>query len=389
MNGADPAPGQFDRVLRDAQVIVVGPAPPLRGGIAAHTAGLVGHLRSRAVGALAVSYSRLYPRLFFPGTSQRVAGQAPPWSVELLDVLSPLSWLRTGRLLASSKADVILQWWHPVVAPALLAATRGLPRRRLIAVCHNVLPHERLPGAAVAARALLGRCGRLLCHSRSEAAAAAGLLEGCEVEISVAPLPCLLSVDAPTSAAAPPPELAGLGSEARLMLCAGHVRAYKGAQVLLEAWRRAARPPAAGLLVVGESYLRGRARRKVAELAAGDSSIILVDRYVSDEDLVSFMQSCEALVLSHVAASQSGMIPLARRLGLPCIVTDAGALAEQAGADSTVVRAGDAAALAAAIEHQFARGPAAVRTASPDRSAGTYPQEWQAVVEAMAIRSRP
>ena len=382
-------------MLAASQVVVVGPAPPLRGGIAAHSAGLVEYLRAQGVVASVASYRRLYPSLGFPGRSQRSAAPHPPWSDEILDVLGPRSWARLRRHLEASQATVVLQWWHPVVAPALLGATRGLARERLVAVCHNALPHERLPGAAVAARRALGRCGRVLCHSAAEAAVVERLLGARAGEIVQTPLPCLVAT-ADLGRATCPAEVAAMGGDARFVVAAGHLRAYKGTAVLLRAWARARRPAAARLLLVGESYLRGRGRREVAALVGNDPSIVLVDRYVEDAELVSFVAFAEALVAPYLSASQSGMIAIARALGVPCIVSDAGGLAEQAAAgapagDCQVVKAGDVGALAAALEGRFALAPRRPHALAIERRGDGQRilDDWQRVAEAMGIGRRP
>ncbi|MFN2377334.1 MAG: glycosyltransferase [Candidatus Binatia bacterium] len=389
-----------------AGVVVVGPAPPLRGGIAAHTARLVEHLRGRGTRAVTASYRRLYPSALFPGRSQRSSVPLPPWCEERLDVLSPASWTSLRRDLLASEAAVVLQWWHPVAAPALLAVTRSLPRARLAAVCHNVLPHESLPWAALAARWVLGRCGRVLCHSASEAGRVEEVLRGRRVrtDIVVAPLPCLFG-EAAFAKAGLPPELEALAEGTPYLVAAGHLRPYKGIALLARAWALARRPPAARLLLVGESYLAGKDRRELAELVANDPSIVVVERYVEDWEFVRFLDSSAGLVAAHLAATQSGVLPIARALGLPTIVSDAGGLASQAGgmdpasqgaasdplataapAASVVVPAGDLRALAAAIETRLSRPRRRPHEISARRD---FPNDWQRVVEAMGIATRP
>jgi len=173
-----------------------------------------------------------------------------------------------------------------------------------------------------------------------------------------------------------------------VIVAAGHVRPYKGTLTLLAAWQQARRPDGALLVVVGESYLSGRERRRVAAAASTDRSVLFVDRYVTDEELVSFLKRAEALVLPHLSASQSGVLAIARALGLPCIASDAGGLAEQAAPESEIseiVAAGDVRSLSEALERRLAqpRGRRAVITEE------TFRESWQRVVEAIGIEKRP
>lgn len=379
---------EFTEDVARADAIVVGPAPPLRGGIAAHTARLVEAMRADGMRVAVLSYRRLYPALLFPGRSQRTGASPFEGSAELVDVLSPRTWARARELLGASRATVVLQWWHPVVAPALLAATRGLDRRRVVAVVHNLLPHEGLPGARAAARLVLARAGRVVCHGRGEAGAVRAEL-GEAADVRTVALPCLLpprlvvgaagGIDAPDAAREP---------GARWAVAGGHVRSYKAIDVLLEAWLAARLPPGARLAVVGESYLGGRERRRVLDLVRSSPSIVLVDRYVDDAELVSWLRVADVLVAAHRRATQSGTVPVAAAMGVPCIVSDAGELAAQAGAGASVVRAGSIEDLARALERAFAANPRPWSHPGDD-AATRIADGWRRVIEAIVARRRP
>jgi D-inositol-3-phosphate glycosyltransferase len=377
----------FDRglaiAIAGADLVVLGPAPPLRGGIAQHTERLAEAGRAAGLGVVAASFRRLYPASLFPGRRQRTDEPAPDWSREVLDVLAPSSWLELGAALEASSATVAIQWWHPVTAAACAMATRRIARERLVAICHNVTPHEPFPGAARAARFVLSRCGRVVCHSRAEAARVSTIVGGGS-EVVCVPLACL--VREADLAGRSLPELATLDAEARLVVAAGHVRAYKGVDLLLRAWSRARRPADARLVVVGESYLAGREARAVVGMLHSDHSIIAIDRYVDDAELVHCLRSAEVVVAAHRRASQSGIVPLARELGVACIVSDAGGLAEQA-AGSVVVRAGSEEELRVAIERRLA----APRAPRPETrgSAASRSGDWLRVVEAIRGAARP
>ena len=388
-------------IAKDGGVVVVGPAPPLRGGIAAHTARLVEALRLSGHAARVFSYRRLYPSAGFPGRSQRLVAAAADWNEEILDALAPSSWAALRRRLAQiGDATVVLQWWHPVVAPALLAATRDLERHRLVAVCHNVFPHEAFPGATLAARFLLGRCGRIVCHSNAQAREVKKLLGDRPSEIvSVAlpplvPIATLLDARRERPGADLPRELEGLPVGARLVVAMGHARTYKALDVLVSAWSSARRPAGARLLLVGESYLRGGARRRLASRTAVDPSIVIVDRYVEDAELVSILARSEVVVAAYRRASQSGILPIAKALGVATVISDAGGLAEQ-DPDARVVKAGDAVDLARVLGELLARdaGGGPVRRDDPGQVSrgmeAAFLRDWRLVVEAIVGVSRP
>ena len=52
------------------KVTIIGPAYPLRGGIAHHVYYLTRELTARGHSVQVISFRKLYPRLFFPGTTE-------------------------------------------------------------------------------------------------------------------------------------------------------------------------------------------------------------------------------------------------------------------------------------------------------------------------------
>ena len=54
-----------------------------------------------------------------------------------------------------------------------------------------------------------------------------------------------------------------------------------------------------------------------------------MDRWLEDSELWSLVLAADVLVLPCLRASQSGLVPLALRAGVPVIATDAGGLAER------------------------------------------------------------
>ena len=55
----------------------------------------------------------------------------------------------------------------------------------------------------------------------------------------------------------------------------------------------------------------------------------LLDKWISDSDMIKSLSSSKLLVLPYRSASQSGWIPIARDLGVPTIATNVGGLHEQ------------------------------------------------------------
>ena len=67
----------------------------------------------------------------------------------IIDAINPLSWFKTGNILSKRRYDlVIFRFWNPFFAPALgvIAGViiKKSPNTKLISLCDNILPHERV-----------------------------------------------------------------------------------------------------------------------------------------------------------------------------------------------------------------------------------------------------
>jgi glycosyltransferase involved in cell wall biosynthesis len=132
----------------------------------------------------------------------------------------------------------------------------------------------------------------------------------------------------------------------------GSLSAYKGVGVLVEAL--AAIPPerrpvawVAGRPMAG---VRPQAWRAEAARLGVEAWLRWDERYVPTEEIAWYFRRADIVVLPYRAASQSGVAHLALTFGRPLIVSDAGSLPEVIDGNGLVVPAGDALALAAALQ---------------------------------------
>jgi glycosyltransferase involved in cell wall biosynthesis len=336
------------------RIAVIGPAPPLRGGIASHTAGLHDALSDAGHSSCVLSYTRTYPRLVFPGTSERGDGRG--LGAAMLDTMSPSSWRRGAAWLAARDCDAILvQWWNPIAAPALVRCLDACDGAPVVFICHNARPHERFPGWRTLSRGALARAAGVLCHSAAVWAELEPAVRRLPAE--VCPMPLLIELAGRLPSRCEARRRLRLGRHDPICLFLGHARAYKGIDHLLAAWRRASLPPRARLVIAGESYLgSGALERRLARLG-GCPAVDLIDRFLGEDEVRALLAAADVLVLPYTRASQSGTLPLALAAGLRVVASDAGGLAEGLAGRSghRVYRAGDDAALAAALEASLAR----------------------------------
>ncbi|HJQ37411.1 MAG TPA: hypothetical protein VKB93_09750, partial [Thermoanaerobaculia bacterium] len=117
-------------------MLIIGPVPPFRGAIPYCTMRL-----ARQLNADVISFKRQFPRMFYPGKSDVDESlPAHPGTRFLLDILNPITWIRTALLLRRERPSaVIVVWWIWVWALPYRILLALLPRgTRVILQCHNI-----------------------------------------------------------------------------------------------------------------------------------------------------------------------------------------------------------------------------------------------------------
>jgi hypothetical protein len=187
------------------KIAIVGPAHPYKGGAAQHTTALAHRLSAAGHDTTLVSWRAQYPKLIYHGqlTIAEPEAELYPGMERPLAWYRPDSWWLTGRRLARRGCDAaVLSVVTPVQAPAYLALARAARSGgcAVVALCHNVLPHESRGADEPLMRALLRRVDAVIVHSAGQAALAETLTTA---PVQVAALPPHLPHTGPVPAVIP------------------------------------------------------------------------------------------------------------------------------------------------------------------------------------------
>lgn len=329
------------------RIAIVGPAFPYKGGGAQHTTELAHRLAAAGHDVVIESWRAQYPGFLYPGqqTITDPEGVPFPGTRRELDWRRPDGWWRTGRALRT-RDQVVLVVLSPVQVPAYLGILAGLRGRTpVVALCHNVLPHERKPYDEPLMKRLLRRVDAVLVHSDAQGKLARTLTER---PTRVAEMPAHL----PAPAAAPPDD----EKVRRRLLFFGIVRPYKGLDVLLRALAEG--PDDVALTVAGEFWGGLDDTRELIRSLGLAARVELRPGYVPAADVPGLFAAADALVLPYRTATASQNVWMAYEHGLPVIATDVGGFADQVrdGVDGVVCTPDDVASLAAALRRFYAPG---------------------------------
>jgi glycosyltransferase involved in cell wall biosynthesis len=369
------------------RIAIVGPTFPYKGGGAHHTTELAHRLTAAGHDVVLESWRAQYPAVLYPGqlTISEPEGEPFAGTRRELSWRRPDGWFRTGRRLRSCDL-VVLTVLTPVQVPAYLGILAGLrtgrrggkPRPQVVALCHNVLPHERKTYDAPFMRLLLRRVDRTLVHSTEQAAVARSLAPDGRGEPDAARL-CVAEL---------PPHLPARRTAADRMaepygrlLFFGVVRPYKGLDVLLHAL--AAGPPGVSLTVAGEFWSDLEETRRLIDSLGLADRVDLRPGYVPAAEIPGLFAKVDAMVLPYRAATASQNVWMAHEHGVPVISTRAGALADHVrdGVDGLLCEPGDVGSLTDALKRFYADGePARLRDGVRPVDAEPY---WAAYIRTL------
>jgi len=314
-------------------VVIIGPAYPLRGGLATYNERLARAFRAAGDEVRIVTFSLQYPGFLFPGQTQ-FSTEAGPTDLNIevsINSVNPLSWVGVGRRLRRARPDlVVFRFWLPFMGPALgtvARLARGNGHTRIVAITDNVIPHEKRPGDGPFTRYFLSACDGFVTMSRAVLADLRRLGFGGKPAL-YRPHP-LYDNFGPAKPRADALAALELAPQFRYVLFFGFIRAYKGLDILLEAMadaRVAALP--VKLLIAGEFYEDAAPYEALIKKYDLENRLVRATDFIPNEKVAAYFSAADLVIQPYKNATQSGVSQVAYHFGRPMLVTDVGGLAE-------------------------------------------------------------
>lgn len=315
------------------KVIILGPAWPYRGGIAAFNERLARQYQAEGHEVEVVTFTLQYPSFLFPGTTQYSTDPAPKGLkiTRKLNSINPFSWLSTGRYIRRQRPDLVLSaFWLPFMAPAMGTALRRAKRKgmRRISILHNLIPHEHRPGDKLFSRYFVGSNDAFITLSRS-------VLDDLNVfdpkglkPRTFSPHPLYDHYGA-TLGRKEALDLIGLRENQRYVLFFGFIREYKGLDLLLDAMAdERMEKLGVKLIVAGEFYGDPKPyQEQISRHDIGDR-VVLHTEFIPDHEVNRYFCAADLVVQPYKNATQSGVSQIAYHFEKPMVVTNVGGLPE-------------------------------------------------------------
>ncbi len=312
------------------KIIIVGPAYPLRGGIANFNEALCRAFLKEGHQAKIFSFSLQYPALLFPGKTQIDSGKGPDdlTIIASINSINPFSWFSTADAVQKEKPDlVIFRFWLPFMGPGLGTIARRLRKHtKVIAITDNVIPHEKRMGDALLTRYFIKSCDGFVTMSRAVLDDLSLFTENQNKIFLPHPLYDIFGEKAERGAAL---KHLGLPENQRYMLFFGFIRKYKGLDLLLEAMAdERIRNLGVHLIVAGEYYEDSKVYEAIIEKHKLASRLILHTHFIPSEEVNTYFGASDLIVQPYRSATQSGVTQIAYHFEKPMLVTKVGGLAE-------------------------------------------------------------
>jgi glycosyltransferase involved in cell wall biosynthesis len=309
------------------KIIILGPAYPYRGGIADTNESFCRSLQKLGHEASLITFSLQYPSLFFPGKTQ-YSQDEPPSDIQIdrrINTINPINWRMTASWINRQKPDlVVVRYWIPFLAPCLGSITRMINSSvRKIAMCDNVIPHERRIGDEQFTRYFLGAFDAFITLSRSTFDE---LDEFSQKPKRYFPHPINDHLGDALSMSEARKSL-DLDQDAQYLLFFGLVRKYKGLDLTLQALAQD-RESQVKLLVIGEFYDDKQTYLDQIRQLGIQDRVIIRDEFIPSSEIKNYFCAADMMIQTYHTASQSGVTQIAYHFNCPMLVTDVGGLSE-------------------------------------------------------------
>lgn len=320
----------------DKQIILIGPAHPLRpGGITTFNERLCRAFMEAGYPCTIWSFRLQYPAFLFPGSSQFTTQPAPENTpiVSAINSVNPFNWIKTGLAIRKLQPDlVVVRYWIPFMGPCLgtiLRIIRGNRHTRIVCIADNIIPHEKRPGDRCFTSYFVKPVHRFIVMSRQVMNDLRGFTPA---PAHLLPHPLYDNFGPGISKTAARIWLnqklgVTISSGDKILLFFGLIRSYKGLDLLLEAMQQIP-DDSIRLLIAGEFYENREKYSQWLEAPEMKNRLFLYPHFVANEEVKYFFCAADGVVQPYRHATQSGVTPLAYHFEVPMIVTNVGGLPE-------------------------------------------------------------
>ena len=303
--------------------LIIGPVAPFRGGIAETQYELATHLQMSGKKVQLLTFSKLYPKILFPGKNQKTKEkqQRSLKISESIHAYNPLQWAKVVREINQlNPRNLIFRYYTPFLAPVYgWLAKKTASQINKIALVDNWIPHER--------RALDRILNRFF---GKQMQAFTTLSTAVATQIKIDFKQAVWEGFHPINTQLLPPisklearKRLGWNQQQTTVLFFGLIRQYKGLELLIQSFTdKALDSHNTVLKIVGECYENQKKYTDLVSQLGLEDTVSFDFEYKSLSDIQTLFSACDLVAQTYHTASQSGVTPLAYFYSKPLVVSD-------------------------------------------------------------------
>lgn len=314
------------------KIVILGTAYPYRGGLSAFNERLAYEYQNQGHDVEIYTFTHQYPDFLFPGKTQYSTEPAPEnlKIVRKVHSYNPFNWIKIGREIARMKPDMMItKFWLPFMSPCFGTIARIVRRNKhtkLISILDNVIPHEHRIGDKQFVRYFIKPTDGFVAMSKSVLADLRLFTQDKPAVFSPHPLYDHYGERLSREEAL---SLLNLDPENHYALFFGFIRAYKGLDLLLEAFAdERLRQSNVKLLVAGEFYGDPAPYLNQIKTLGIEDKVVLCTDFIPDSEVNRYFSAADLVTQPYKTATQSGVTQIAFHFEKPMLVTNVGGLAE-------------------------------------------------------------
>lgn len=315
------------------KVVIVGTSYPYRGGIAAFSDRLAKEFVKESVDIEIVTFKLQYPSFLFPGKTQYSDAKAPDDIAisEKINSVCPTNWIKVGKEIRKKNPDVVIfTYWMSFFAPCFATIARIVKKNRgvkCIGLIHNMIPHEKTILDRLLPPCFVKSMDGFVTLSKSVLEDVKHLDKASKPKVFT-PHPLYDHYGEIEDKNVAVNKL-HLDENCRYMLFFGLVRAYKGLDLLIEAFAdERFRNKNVKLIVAGEFYDDEKPYLEQIERLGLKERVVVINKYIPDSEVKDYFNAADIVVQPYKSATQSGVTQVGYHFEKPMLVTDVGGLKE-------------------------------------------------------------
>lgn len=350
------------------KIVIIGPAHPLRGGLASYNERLAKQFHREGHDTSIYTFSLQYPSFLFPGTTQFSTEPAPKdLSIHIvINSINPFNWLKIGNRLKNEKPDlIVVRYWLPFMGPCLGTIIRRVKKNKhtkVVCIADNIIPHEKRMGDKPFTKYFVKPIDAFITMSEKVMEDLKLFAPGKPAKFVAHPLYDNFGEKISREEAR---AKLGIDIHENILLFFGFIRKYKGLDILLDAMKilqpSGNSPLGDGgkLLIAGEFYEDRKLYNEQIERLGIKDSLILHTDFIPDSEVKYYLCAADVVIQPYRNATQSGVTPLAYHFEKPMIVTNVGGLPSLVPDDKVgLIAEPNAASIAEKIIEYFKKGEA-------------------------------